>query len=136
MSRILGARQQIWRLHRSGQQNGLPECVCDHRRPICQRKEDQELQDEQELHTCNLQQHLQVKRFVTRQRGNPNWSKLHFHTPKHSICVLLWQATHDLNAIQDHVGHRSSSSTLVYLRADAAQKAQTTIAGMSLGGSM
>jgi len=61
-------------------------------------------------------------------------SKLHFHTLKHSICVLLWQETHDLNAIQDHVGHRSSSSTLVYLRADAAQKAQTTIAGMSFGG--
>jgi len=61
-------------------------------------------------------------------------SKLHFHTLKHSICVMLWQETHDLNAIQDHVGHRSSSSTLVYLRADAAQKAQTTIAGMSFGG--
>lgn len=63
-------------------------------------------------------------------------SKLHFHTLKHSICVLLWQETHDLNAIQDHVGHRSSSSTLIYLRADAAQKAQTTIAGMSFGGAL
>lgn len=63
-------------------------------------------------------------------------SKLHFHTLKHSICVLLWQETHDLNAIQDHVGHRSSSSTLVYLRADAAQKAQTTIAGMSFGSAL
>jgi type 1 fimbriae regulatory protein FimB len=60
-------------------------------------------------------------------------SKLHFHVLKHSICVLLWQDTHDLNTIQDHVGHRSSSSTLVYLRADAAQKAQTTIAAMSFG---
>ena len=58
-------------------------------------------------------------------------SKRHYHVLKHSICVLLWQETHDLNAIQDHVGHRSSSSTLVYLRADAAQKAQTTIAEMS-----
>jgi hypothetical protein len=35
---------------------------------------------------------------------------------------------------QDHVGHRSSSSTLVYLRADATQKAQITIAGISFGG--
>ena len=58
-------------------------------------------------------------------------SKAHYHVLKHSICVLLWQETHDLNAIQDHVGHRSSSSTLVYLRTDAAQKAQNTIAGMS-----
>lgn len=60
-------------------------------------------------------------------------SKAHYHVLKHSICVLLWQETHDLNAIQDHVGHRSSSSTLVYLRADAAQKAQTTISKMSFG---
>jgi integrase len=58
-------------------------------------------------------------------------AKRHYHVLKHSICVLLWQETHDLNAIQDHVGHRSSSSTLVYLRADAALKAQSTIAGMS-----
>src|SRR5712692_7033183 len=63
-------------------------------------------------------------------------SKAHYHVLKHSICVLLWQETHDLNAIQDHVGHRSSSSTLVYLRADAAQKAQTIIAGMSFGGAL
>jgi len=60
----------------------------------------------------------------------------HFHTLKHSICVLLWHETHDLNVIQDHVGHHSSSSTLVYLRADAAQKAQTTIAGMSFGAAL
>jgi integrase len=60
-------------------------------------------------------------------------SKAHYHVLKHSICVLLWQETHDLNAIQDHVGHRSSSSTLVYLRADAAQKAQATISAMSFG---
>ncbi len=60
-------------------------------------------------------------------------SKAHYHVLKHSICVLLWQETHDLNVIQDHVGHRSSSSTLVYLRADAAQKAQSTISRMSFG---
>jgi integrase len=60
-------------------------------------------------------------------------SKAHYHVLKHSICVLLWQETHDLNAIQDHVGHRSSSSTLVYLRTDAAQKAESTIAAMSFG---
>jgi integrase len=58
-------------------------------------------------------------------------AKRHYHVLKHSICVLLWQETHDLNAIQDHVGHRSSSSTLIYLRADAALKAQATVVGMS-----
>ena len=59
------------------------------------------------------------------------WPDLTNSALKHSICVLLWQETHDLNAIQDHVGHRSSSSTLIYLRADAALKAQMTLAGMS-----
>ena len=72
-----------------------------------------------------------LKRYAALAGIHP--SKAHYHVLKHSICVLLWQETHDLNAIQDHVGHRSSSSTLVYLRADAAQKAQTAIAGMSFG---
>jgi site-specific recombinase XerD len=70
-----------------------------------------------------------IKRYSALAGIHP--AKRHYHVLKHSICVLLWQETHDLNAIQDHVGHRSSSSTLVYLRADAAQKAQNTIAGMS-----
>lgn len=75
-----------------------------------------------------------LKRYAAVASIHP--SKAHYHTLKHSICVLLWQETHDLNAIQDHVGHRSSSSTLVYLRADAAQKAQKVIAGMSFGGAL
>jgi integrase len=70
-----------------------------------------------------------IKRYAALADIHP--AKRHYHVLKHSICILLWQETHDLNAIQDHVGHRSSSSTLVYLRADAAQKAQTTIAEMS-----
>jgi len=70
-----------------------------------------------------------IKRYAGLADIHP--AKRHYHVLKHSICVLLWQETHDLNAIQDHVGHRSSSSTLVYLRSDAAQKAQTTIARMS-----
>jgi integrase len=70
-----------------------------------------------------------IKRYATLAGIHP--TKRHYHVFKHSICVLLWQETHDLNAIQDHVGHRSSSSTLIYLRADAALKAQMTVVGMS-----
>lgn len=70
-----------------------------------------------------------VKRYAALAGIHP--AKRHYHVLKHSICVLLWQETHDLNTIQDHVGHRSSSSTLVYLRADAAQKAQMIVVGMS-----
>jgi integrase len=70
-----------------------------------------------------------IKRYAALAGIHP--AKRHYHVLKHSICVLLWQETHDLNAIQDHVGHRSSSSTLIYLRADAAQKAQMTVVSMS-----
>jgi integrase len=70
-----------------------------------------------------------IKRYAALAGIHP--AKRHYHVLKHSICVLLLQETHDLNAIQDHVGHRSSSSTLIYLRADAAQKAQMTVVGMS-----
>ena len=70
-----------------------------------------------------------LKRYAALAGVHP--AKRHYHVLKHSICVLLSQETHDLNAIQDHVGHRSSSSTLIYLRADAALKAQMTVAGMS-----
>jgi integrase len=70
-----------------------------------------------------------IKRYAALAGIHP--AKRHYHVLKHSICVLLWQETHDLNAIQDHVGHRSSSSTLIYLRADAALKAQMTVVGMS-----
>ena len=70
-----------------------------------------------------------IKRYAALAGIHP--AKRHYHVLKHSICILLWQETHDLNAIQDHVGHRSSSSTLIYLRADAAQKAQMTVVGMS-----
>jgi integrase len=53
--------------------------------------------------------------------------KAHYHVLKHSICIWLWGKTHDLNVIQDHVGHSATSSTLVYLRASAAEQAQDII---------
>jgi len=75
-----------------------------------------------------------IKRYAALAGIHP--AKRHYHVLKHSICVLLWQETHDLNAIQDHVCHRSSSSTLIYLRADAALKAQATVLGMSFSESI
>jgi len=47
-----------------------------------------------------------IKRYAALAGIHP--AKRHYHVLKHSICVLLWQETHDLNAIQDYVGHRSS----------------------------
>ena len=60
-------------------------------------------------------------------------SKAHTHAVgKHSICMLLWQSLRDLNVVQDWVGHVSPSSTLCYLRADAAAKAQECVSTMSI----
>jgi site-specific recombinase XerD len=59
-------------------------------------------------------------------------AKLHSHVAKHSICVLLWEEKHDLNVVQDHVGHRAPSSSLAYMRTDAVAKAQQTVAGLSI----
>jgi integrase len=43
-----------------------------------------------------------IKRYAALAGIHP--AKRHYHILKHSICVLLWQEIHDLNAIQDHVG--------------------------------
>jgi site-specific recombinase XerD len=59
-------------------------------------------------------------------------AKLHAHALKHSICVLLWSASHDLSVVQDFVGHKSPSSTLIYMRTDGVQKAQDAVSTMSL----
>lgn len=59
-------------------------------------------------------------------------AKCHSHVFKHSICMILWNETHDLNAIQDHVGHKDASSTLVYMRQDSAAKAQQTVAALAI----
>jgi len=59
--------------------------------------------------------------------------KAHYHVLKHSICVLIWNDTHDLNAIQDRVGHKNPSSTLVYMRTDASAKAESVVNSMSFG---
>jgi len=59
-------------------------------------------------------------------------AKCHSHAFKHSICMLLWDETHDLNAVQDHVGHKEASSTLVYMRQDSAAKARQVVAGLEI----
>lgn len=71
-----------------------------------------------------------LKRWSVEAEIHP--AKCHTHVMKHSICMLLWSTLGDLNAIQDYVGHKSTSSTLVYLRADAAAKAQDAVNAMTL----
>jgi site-specific recombinase XerD len=59
-------------------------------------------------------------------------AKCHSHAFKHSICMLLWAETHDLNAVQDHVGHKATSSTLVYMRQDSVAKAREAVARLAV----
>lgn len=71
-----------------------------------------------------------LKRYALEAGIHP--AKCHTHVLKHSICMALWDSLKDLSAIQDWVGHKSASSTLVYMRHDARAKAQAAVAGMSI----
>lgn len=75
-----------------------------------------------------------VDQFIKRygQVAGLHPSKTHSHVLKHSICIALWEETHDLNAIQDHVGHAATSSTLVYVRKAAADRAQAAVLAMAI----
>ena len=75
-----------------------------------------------------------VDQFIRRygQMAGIHPAKLHSHVLKHSICMMLWEETHDLNAIQDHVGHKAASSTLVYMRYDSAVKAQRAVSEIAI----
>ena len=58
--------------------------------------------------------------------------KLHMHALKHSIAMLLWDATTNVGQIQSYLGHKAVSSTLCYLYEADARKAQTALAGITL----
>lgn len=58
--------------------------------------------------------------------------KLHMHSLKHSVAMLLWDATGNLGQLQSYLGHRAASSTLVYLAEADARKAQQALAGITL----
>jgi integrase/recombinase XerD len=71
-----------------------------------------------------------LKRYAMEAGIHP--AKCHSHVLKHSICMALWDSLKDLSAIQDWVGHKSASSTLVYMRHDAAAKAQGCVSAMTI----
>jgi site-specific recombinase XerD len=71
-----------------------------------------------------------IKKYAAEADIHPD--KAHHHVLKHSIAMILWFETHNLNAIQDWLGHRTPSSSLIYMRADGAQEAQRTVQGMTI----
>jgi integrase len=59
--------------------------------------------------------------------------KLHSHaTCKHSIAMLIWDATQSVGQLQNYLGHVSSGSSLCYLAEVDARKAQAAVAGISI----
>jgi integrase len=59
--------------------------------------------------------------------------KRHTHAIcKHSVAMLIWGATNSLGMIQSYLGHRSSASTLAYLREVDSQKAQSVVSAMAI----
>ena len=58
--------------------------------------------------------------------------KCHMHVLKHSVALLLWDATNSLGVVQSFLGHRAASSTLVYLYEADARKAHAALAGVTL----
>jgi integrase len=59
--------------------------------------------------------------------------KCHAHAAgKHAIAMVVWEETHSLGQIQSYLGHKSSSSSLQYLREVDHTKAQDAVAGIQL----
>jgi integrase/recombinase XerD len=58
--------------------------------------------------------------------------KAHMHTLKHSVAMLLWDATGSLGQVQSYLGHKAPGSTMCYLVEADARKAQNAIASISI----
>ena len=72
-----------------------------------------------------------VKRYGAMAGLHPD--KCHAHAvTKHSLAMCLWEETHSLGQIQSYLGHKSSSSSLQYLREVDHTKAQDAVAGIQL----
>jgi integrase len=58
-------------------------------------------------------------------------SKAHLHSVgKHSIAMAIWHATGQLGQIKAYLGHKSMSSTMVYLNEDNSLQATAAVANL------
>lgn len=58
-------------------------------------------------------------------------SKAHLHAVgKHSIAMAIWNSTHQLGQIKAYLGHKSMSSTMVYLNEDSSLQATAAVAAL------
>jgi integrase/recombinase XerD len=71
-----------------------------------------------------------IRRYTALAGIHPD--KGHMHSLKHSVAMLLWDATQNLGQIQSYLGHKSAGSTLCYLFEADARKAQAAVAGITI----
>ena len=71
-----------------------------------------------------------IRRYAAIAGVHPD--KAHMHSLKHSVAMLLWDATGNLGQIQSYLGHKAASSTLIYLAEADARKAQMAIASITI----
>ena len=70
-----------------------------------------------------------VKRYA--RLAGVHRSKAHLHAVgKHSIAMAIWQATHQLGQVKAYLGHKSMSSTMVYLNEDNSLQATAAVAAL------
>lgn len=71
-------------------------------------------------------------RLCGRKAGVPT-DKLHMHAVKHSSAMVFWEASKgNLGLLQRHLGHKSASSSLIYLYEVDAQKAADIMHSVSI----
>jgi integrase/recombinase XerD len=58
--------------------------------------------------------------------------KCHPHSLKHSVAMILWDCTQSLGVVQNFLGHKSPSSSLVYLREVDARKGSAALASVHI----
>ncbi len=66
-------------------------------------------------------------------RANIDPRKCHMHSLRHSMAVMLWNHTGgNIGLLQRHLGHKSASSSLIYLYESDARKASAAVAEIRL----
>lgn len=71
-----------------------------------------------------------IKKYGKAAGINPD--KLNWHTFKHSTAMLLWDETKSLGIVKTYLGHKSPSSTLIYLAEDDSKKGQQAFARINM----
>ena len=62
-------------------------------------------------------------------RANIDPKKCHMHALRHSMAIMLWDHTAgNIGLLQRHLGHKSASSSLIYLYESDARKASAAVA--------